>query len=88
MDLVGLDAASRMIVSFEIGDRSEQTALIFMHDLESRIEGPVQITTDGHKPYIEAVKATFADGPIMPNWSKCLVASLNSSTCPMVRYNQ
>ena len=54
-------AASRMIVSFEIGDRSEDTALIFMRDLESRIDGPVQITTDGHKPYIQAVKSTFAD---------------------------
>ena len=58
---VALDELSRLIVSFEVGDRSAETALEFMTDLESRIEGPVQITTDGHKPYVDAVKETFAD---------------------------
>lgn len=58
---IALDEPSRMIVSFTVGDRTSETALDFMTDLESRIEGPVQITTDGHKPYIDAVKETFAD---------------------------
>ena len=58
---VALDESSRMVVSFEVGDRTSETALDFMTDLESRIEGPVQITTDGYKPYIDAVKETFAD---------------------------
>ena len=56
-----LDEDSRMIVAFEVGDRSAETALDFMRDLEARIAGRVQITTDGHKPYVDAVKRTFAD---------------------------
>ena len=61
---IALDEGSRLIVTFEVGDRSAETALEFMTDLESRIEGRVQITTDGHKPYIEAVREAFADRPI------------------------
>ena len=55
----GLDEDSRLIVPFEIGDRSAATALDFMRNLASRLEGRVQITTDGNKSYIEAVQQAF-----------------------------
>lgn len=54
-----LDVDSRLIVAYEIGDRSTKTAYIFMDDLQSRLAGRVQITTDGYKAYPDAVKYAF-----------------------------
>jgi hypothetical protein len=36
-------------------------ALAFTHDLESRLANRVQLTSDGHRPYLQAVEAAFAD---------------------------
>ena len=54
-----IDADSKMILSYEIGDRSGATAIEFMDDLRSRLANRVQITTDGHKAYLEAVEGAF-----------------------------
>ena len=56
-----LDADSKMILSYEVGDRSGQTAIEFMDDLRSRLANRVQLTTDGHKAYLEAVEGAFGD---------------------------
>ena len=55
----GLDSDSKMIVSWEVGDRSGATAIEFMDDLRSRLANRVQLTTDGHKAYLEAVEGAF-----------------------------
>ena len=54
-----LDADSKMIVSYFVGDRSGQSAIILMDDLRSRLANRVQLTTDGHKAYLEAVEGAF-----------------------------
>lgn len=54
-----LDSDSKMILSYEIGDRSGQTALEFMDDLRSRLANRVQLTTDGYRSYLEAVEEAF-----------------------------
>lgn len=54
-----LDADSKMVLSYEIGDRSGATAIEFMDDLRSRLANRVQLTTDGHKAYLEAVEGAF-----------------------------
>lgn len=54
-----LDADSKMILSYEVGDRSADTAHEFMSDLQSRLATRVQLTTDGHKAYLEAVESAF-----------------------------
>ena len=55
-----LDADSKLIVSFRLGDRTLGTAYDFMHDLADRIETrPIQLTTDGHRVYLEAVESAF-----------------------------
>ena len=54
-----LDADSKMILSYEVGDRSASTAIEFMDDLRSRLANRVQISTDGHKAYLEAVEGAF-----------------------------
>lgn len=54
-----IDADSKMILSYELGDRSAKTAHEFMFDLQGRLVNRVQLTTDGHKAYLEAVESAF-----------------------------
>ena len=54
-----IDADNKMILSYEVGDRSGATAIEFMDDLRSRLANRVQLTTDGHKAYLEAVEGAF-----------------------------
>lgn len=54
-----LDADSKMIVSYLVGGRDGQYALAFMDDVASRLANRVQLTTDGHKAYLEAVEGAF-----------------------------
>jgi len=50
-----IDADSKLIVSWHVGDRSADTGTSFMFDLKSRLANRVQLTTDGHKAYLKAV---------------------------------
>lgn len=54
-----LDSDSKMILAYEVGDRSGATAIEFMDDLRGRLANRVQLTTDGHKAYLEAVEGAF-----------------------------
>jgi len=56
---VGIDADTKLVVSYLVGGRGADWAHDFMEDCASRIQGRVQITTDGHKPYLEAVEGAF-----------------------------
>lgn len=42
-----------------MADRSGQSAIALMDDLRSRLANRVQLTTDGHKAYLEAVEGAF-----------------------------
>jgi IS1 family transposase len=57
-----IEADSKLIVSYFIGDRSGQSAMALMDDLRSRLANRVQLTTDGHRAYLEAVEGAFGDG--------------------------
>jgi len=54
-----LEAESKLIVSYLVGGRDAEYANEFMHDLRSRLRNRVQLTTDGHKAYLEAVEGAF-----------------------------
>lgn len=54
-----IDADSKLIVSYLVGDRSGQAAIELMDDLRSRLSNRVQLTTDGHRAYLEAVEGAF-----------------------------
>jgi IS1 family transposase len=55
-----LDADTKLMISFRLGDRTLSTAYDFMHDLAARIANrPIQLTTDGHRVYLEAVESAF-----------------------------
>ena len=54
-----LDADTKLMISFRLGDRTLATAYDFMHDVADRVANRIQLTTDGHKVYIEAVESAF-----------------------------
>ncbi len=54
-----IDADSKMILAYEIGDRSAETAYDFMLNLSRRVEGHFQLTTDGLGAYLEPVEEVF-----------------------------
>lgn len=54
-----LDADSKLIVGYLVGGRHAEYADAFMADLAGRLTSRVQLTTDGHKAYLEAVEGAF-----------------------------
>ena len=52
-------ADTKLVPSWTIGDRSSETAIEFMDDLRARMADRVQLTSDGHKAYLEAVEGAF-----------------------------
>jgi IS1 family transposase len=56
---VGLDADTKLVASFYVGSRDSEAAMIFMDDLSRRLANRVQLTSDGHRPYLEAVEGAF-----------------------------
>ena len=53
------DADTKLVPSFFVGGRDSGSAIVFMDDLASRLANCAQLTSDGHKAYLEAVKGAF-----------------------------
>lgn len=56
-----LDAETKLIPCWHVGGRGGSDAWYFMNDLAGRLRNRVQLTTDGHKAYLEAVDAAFGN---------------------------
>ena len=54
-----IDADTKLIPSFYVGNRDAECAQAFIGDLALRLANRVQLTSDGHKPYLEAVEQSF-----------------------------
>jgi IS1 family transposase len=54
-----IDADTKLVISYTIGDRGADTAKSFMQDVASRVSNRIQLTTDGHRVYAEAVEDAF-----------------------------
>jgi IS1 family transposase len=54
-----IDAETKLIPSWFVGGRDAECASWFMNDLASRLANRVQLTSDGHKAYLEAVEGAF-----------------------------
>jgi len=52
-------ADSKLVPSWIVGNRDAETASIFMEDLASRFSHRIQLTTDGHRAYLDAVEGAF-----------------------------
>jgi len=57
-----LCADTKLICSWQIGTRGASTAYALMHDLEARLRDRIQLTTDGHRVYLDAVESAFGSG--------------------------
>lgn len=52
-------AETKIVPSWQLGDRTSATAIEFMDDLRSRLAHRVQLASDGHKAYLEALEGAF-----------------------------
>jgi IS1 family transposase len=58
---VALDAETKLVPTYRIGTRELGDAREFMEDLRKRLANRVQLTTDGHRAYLAAVRGVFKD---------------------------
>jgi IS1 family transposase len=54
-----LCADTKLLVSWYLGSRDMDAAMAFVGDLESRLANRIQLTSDGHRPYLTAVDSVF-----------------------------
>ena len=65
-----LDADTKLMVSWLVGDAATRHGLAFMEDLKARLTNRIQLTTDGHKAYLAAVERRSAITSITRSWSR------------------
>jgi IS1 family transposase len=56
---VAIDPETKLVVSHMVGLRNAEWARAFMNDVAGRLANRVQLTTDGHRTYLEAVDEAF-----------------------------
>jgi IS1 family transposase len=54
-----IDADSKLVPCWMLGARDAVTGNFFIHDLASRLKNRVQLTSDGHRVYLDAVEGAF-----------------------------
>lgn len=54
-----IDAETKLVPSWLVANREIEAAKVFMNDLASRLSNRVQLTTDGHGVYLDAVEDAF-----------------------------
>jgi IS1 family transposase len=57
-----LDAETKMMVSWQVGDRDAVSACLLMEDVQARVKTRMQSKTDGHGAYLSAVEGVFGVG--------------------------
>ena len=63
-----IDADTKMALSWLVGHRGQEYAEAFIADLASRPSGRIQLTTDGHGPYLGAVEKSLVARLTTPCW--------------------
>ncbi|MEO8129175.1 MAG: IS1 family transposase [Bryobacteraceae bacterium] len=58
---IAIDADTKLVPCWTIGQRDANAAREFIGDLASRLANRVQLTTDGHKPYLNAAAGAFGN---------------------------
>jgi transposase-like protein len=56
---VAMDADTKLAISYLVGGRDSGYAMALMDDLRRRVTTRLQLTTDGHSPYLNAVEEAF-----------------------------
>jgi IS1 family transposase len=58
---VAIDADTKLVPCWFLGERHAGAGYHFMHDLKARLANRVQLTTDAHRAYLDAVPSNFGD---------------------------
>lgn len=61
---LAIDTESKLILSWHVGCRGTVSAVAFIKDLASRLVDRIQISTDGHRPYIVAIEKAFCSDSV------------------------
>jgi uncharacterized protein YerC len=56
---VAIDADTKLVASWLVGERSAPYARVFIDGLASRMAHCIQLSSDGHKAYLQAVENAF-----------------------------
>ena len=56
---VAIDADTKLVLSWYVGWREPEDAYEFARDIKERVSSTIQLSTDGHKMYYEAVNRAF-----------------------------
>jgi len=56
---VAICADTKLVPCWLVADRSAAAAHAFIHNLSTRVASRIQLTTDGHRAYLEAVEGAF-----------------------------
>jgi len=56
---IAMDSETKLVISHLVGKRDAEHASAFVKDFSERVVGRCQLTTDGFKPYLEAVEEHF-----------------------------
>ncbi|HXA68791.1 MAG TPA: IS1 family transposase, partial [Bryobacteraceae bacterium] len=56
---VAIDADTKLVPCWMLGGRDAGVASQFLYDLRQRLSNRVQLTSDGHRAYVEAVDYAF-----------------------------
>ena len=81
---IALDAETKIVPCWYVGNRDAGAAYHFMHDLAGRLANRVQMTTDGHTPYLSAVEDAFG---AEIDYAQLVKIYGNAEQAPEVRYS-
>ena len=56
---VAIDADNKLAISWLVGNRDGSSAIAFAKDIAARVANRVQLTSDGHSPYLRAIEEAF-----------------------------
>lgn len=59
---IAVDAATKLVPTWFVGDRSTASAFMFLHDLKTRLSNRPQLISDGHTAYAPVIENVFGDG--------------------------
>ena len=80
-----IDAETKLIPCWYVGNRDAGAAYHFMRDLAGRLANRVQLTTDAHQPYLKAVEDAFGEDIDFAQLVKIYGKSYNNT--PEARYS-
>jgi IS1 family transposase len=72
---VALDADTKLIPTYTVGKRDTRTTFEFIFDLQERLTERIQITSDGYRPYWDAIEQAFGTDVDFASLIKTFAAS-------------